>query len=478
MKRPAVVAVVVAVASVVLAVSLYVSRAKGPSASPASSGSPPPSGAPATKPTIVFILTDDQRWDALARMPTVRQRLLERGVDFSNAFVVDPMCCPSRASILTGQYPHTTGVWSNKGRYGGFPVFRDGATVATWLRAAGYRTGLFGKYLNHYGGRYVPPGWDRWVAIAGAANPYDLYYDYTLNVDGKLHSYGTAPSAYSTDVLADQAVAFIKHSSGPLFVYFAPYGPHTPATPAERDMNAFPHIPPYRPPSFNEADVRDKPAWIRRKPRFSADQTNFVDDLRRREAQSLLAVDRAVGRILGALQSTHRIDQALIVYTSDNGFLLGEHRIVNKAVPYEESIRVPLIVRYDPVVRSPRADPHLVLNLDFAPTFAAAAGVPAPGVQGRSLWPLIDGTSGPWRSDFLIEAYRFARMPSYCGVRTERYAYVLYETGERELYDLRTDPYELRNRIRDPSLASVAASLRDRLRQLCTVRAPLFGASP
>jgi arylsulfatase A-like enzyme len=440
------------------------------------SGSSHTSRAAPAPQTIVLILTDDQRWDTLQAMPIVGSELAAHGVSFSNAFVDVPLCCPSRASILTGRYPQSTGVWSNRGPKGGFKAFHDGSTVATWLHAAGYHTGLFGKYLNEYVGTYVPPGWDRWVALESASRRADFYYGYPLNVDGKVTMRGQTPADYSTDVLAGEAVSFIRGTSGPLFVYFAPFAPHLPATPAPPDIDAFADLPPLRPPSYLEEDRSDKPAWLRSRKPVSSPSVN--DALRRDTYASLLAVDRAVGAIVSALRDTGRLDDALIVFTSDNGFQWGEHGWVGKIVPYEESIRVPLVVRDDRVIDKARMDQRMVLNLDLAPTFAAAAGVAAPASDGRNLLPLLAGTAQGWRTDFLIEDARYSHVPSYCGVRTERYVYVVYETGEEELYDLTRDPYQLQNEASDPARSGVRSMLRARLHELCSPPPPFFSSPP
>jgi len=427
-----------------------------------------------SKPSIVFILTDDQRWDTLDGMPTVRTELAEHGITFANGFVSDPLCCPSRASILTGQYAHSTGVWQNKPPYGGFPAFhQDRSTIATWLRRAGYRTALFGKYLNRYKGTYVPPGWEKWEAIAGAVDPYDLYYRYTLNIDGRLVKHGNRPEDYSTNVLADDAVDFIRHTQGSLFVYFAPYAPHAPARPAPEDKDRIPDVRPLRPPSFNEPDVSDKPGWVRNLPPIAPAKQRKIDQLHRKTYATLLSVDRAVGRIVDALAETGRLHNTLIVFMSDNGFLFGEHRFFNKAVPYEEAIRVPLIVRYDRLIRSPRIDRHLVVNIDIAPTFAAFARVSSPGAEGVSFLPLLSDSDPPWRSDFLVEHMNLLHVPSLCGVRSERFMYVHYATGEDELYDLQDDPYELQNAVGEARFADVLRGLRRREKQLCNPPPPV-----
>jgi N-acetylglucosamine-6-sulfatase len=428
------------------------------------------------RPSIVLILTDDQRWDTLWSMPNVHDLLVGHGVTFSNGFVVNSLCCPSRTSILTGQYSHTTRVYKNRPPYGGFQTFgnQDRSTVATWLHAAGYTTGLVGKYLNSYENtKYIPPGWDRWVAFSG---PTD-YYDYTLNIDGRFERHGSRPEDYSTRVLAAQAVDFIKDTSGPLFLYFAPDAPHAGAIPDPQDAASFPDLAPWRPPSFDEPDVSDKPAWVRALPRMDADQTARVDRLRTQTYQTLQAVDRAVGDIVAALQETGRLGSTMIVFTSDNGLTWGEHRWVDKVVPYEESIRVPLVVRFDQLAPIARTEDRLALNLDLAQTFAQLAGVGAPHAEGMSLVPLLANAATSWRQDFLVEhldpkgKLRDPRdlvgVPTYCELRTIRYAYVQYGTGEEELYDLEADPYELSNIATLPEQASLILGLRARLADLC-----------
>lgn len=433
----------------------------------AACGSRPPG-----KPTIVLIVTDDQRWDTLWAMPNIQRELVSRGVTFSNAFVTTPLCCPSRASILTGRYAHTTGVWQNSGPLGGFHRFRDRSTVATWLHADGYRTAFFGKYLNRYRGRYVPPGWDRWVAIGKAVDPYDLYYRYTLNVDGDLMSYGVAPADYSLNVLTKEAFSYILGAEGPLFVYFAPYTPHSPVKAAPEDRNAFVRVP-FRPPaSYDETDVSDKPRWIRQLPRLDAATRSRLESRNRRVPASLQALDRSVDGIIEALRQTGRLENSLIIFTSDNGVQLGEHRWTDKGTPYEESIRVPLVVRFDPAVRSPRTDSHLVLNVDLAPTIASIAGVRPDRTEGRSLAPLFESASVPWRRDFLFEQARLFSVPSYCGLHTDRFSYVRYSTGEEELYDLARDPHQLRNIAGKRSAARRLDAFRSRLRLLCGAGPP------
>src|SRR5438105_10197057 len=236
-------------------------------AAPGAQAVPPP-----PRPSIVLILTDDQRWDSLWAMKQTKQLLVKPGVRFHNGFVVDPLCCPSRTSILTGEYSHTTGIYQNEPPHGGFADFKDSSTIATWLQAAGYRTGLVGKYLNGYeNDTYIPPGWSQWAAFDGPGYLSAAYYHYKLNLDGNVVTEGHAPSDYSTDVLTNHAVSFIRSTSPyqPLFLYYAPFAPHDPAVSAPRYRDRFRNLEPYRPPNFNERNVSDKPAYIRNLPRLS-----------------------------------------------------------------------------------------------------------------------------------------------------------------------------------------------------------------
>ncbi|MGE5227708.1 MAG: sulfatase [Planctomycetaceae bacterium] len=421
----------------------------------------------ASKPNVVVILTDDQRWDELDRMPVLQRELIDRGTVFTRSFVANPLCCPSRSTILTGRYSHSTGVYTNGGAHGGFPAFDDASTLATWLQAAGYRTGLVGKYLNHYtDASYIPPGWDEWHAFLG--NPE--YLGYTLSNDGARTSYGSTAEDYSTDVLAQLATRFVSSTPAgqPLFLFFTPYAPHVPARPAPRDAQAFPDFVGIRPPNLNEADVSDKPAWVRALPL----STETWDELRLRQYRALLSVDDAIGSIVAALDAAGRTGHTLFVYASDNGLSSMSHRWAGKQVPWEESIRVPLIVRYDPLAQAPK-DGHLVLNVDYAPTIGALAGVRTPGAEGRSLVPLLKGKAVPWRGTILVEHFgRSVSVPSFCAVRTKTHMYARWQGGEEELYDLVADPYELQSLASDPTYARLKEKLHSRLARLCSPPPP------
>jgi N-acetylglucosamine-6-sulfatase len=428
---------------------------------------------PTDRPSILLIVTDDQRWDTLWSMPEVQRSLVDRGVNFSESFTTSSLCCPSRASILTGEYPHTTGVYRQTLPYGGFKSFRDSTTIATQLHDAGYQTGFFGKYLDSYQHDaltgYVPPGWDRWVAFV-----HSQFFDYGLTVDGEVRRREVEPNDYSTDVLAAHTEGFIRRTEGPVFALFAPAAPHAPAIPAPADAGGFGDLPVWRPPSFDEPDRSDKPMHIRALHPIGPVRTANLEVLRRNQYRSLQAVDRAIGRLLSALDDTGRLHNALVIFTSDNGLLWGEHRWLKKEVPYEEAIRVPLVVRADAIIgQGTRTDDHLVANIDLAPTIADVAGVTLPGAEGKSLVPLLTETAETWRRALLIEHLRGANpIPTYCAVRTERYLFVSYDTGERELYDLQADPFELQNLSGEE--LGIEGKLDTTLRSLCDPPPPGF----
>lgn len=431
---------------------------------------------PDRRPDILLIVTDDQRSDTLWAMPIVSERLAGRGITFPDAFVVNPLCCPSRASILTGDYSHTHLVYRQTPPFGRFEWFDDRSTLATWLHDAGYRTALFGKYLDGYQHAaltgYVPPGWDRWVAFVHSAE-----VDYRLTLDGELRGYGRTPGDHATEVLAREAVAFIQDSTGPLFMEFATSAPHAPAIPAPADEEAFGNLQAARPPSFDEGDVSDKPGWIRDLPRFTPSEQASIDAFRRDQYRSLLGVDRVLGHVLDALDRAGRLENTLIVFTSDNGILHGEHRWTKKEAPYEEAIRVPLVMRWDAAEWVPGTvlSGVLALNIDIAPTIAEAAGVSRPITDGQSLLPIIAGDRTPWRSDFLVEHLEGTNpVPTYCAVRSRRWMYVRYTTGEEELYDLGADPFELENLAGVSAWSRVLMRRQARLRALCSPVPPGF----
>jgi N-acetylglucosamine-6-sulfatase len=421
---------------------------------------------------VVVILADDERWDSNVRMQNVQRLLAGHGITFTNAFVTTSECCPSRASLLTGQYAHTTGVIQNFGP-NSYPHFYEKSNLAVWLHDAGYDTALVGKYLNDYtvyGNHHIPPGWSTWVAMDSV--PEERYYDYTLNENGKLVHYGTKVSDYSTDVLARKARQFVASAKEPFFLYFTPIAPHLPATPLPRDTKTPLRLQEPR-PNFNELNISDKP-WrgiYRRILQPAA--IHYIDhEIEDDQLRSLRDLDRQVGALVTSLERRGVLDRTVILYASDNGFLWGEHRLGGKIWPYEESIRVPLVVRvpWRNVWGTTRNE--LVLNIDYASTLAQLAGVePRLPQDGRSFVTLLRGQSPPWRQDFVVEylgasTYYDGGPPPFRALRTTRWLYVEYLNGWRELYDLHRDPYELRNIARNLTYASLRAQLDQRLHAL------------
>jgi arylsulfatase A-like enzyme len=452
------------------------------------------------RPNIVFILTDDQRWDTTDGthspsgafiMPRTRAELAERGLELPQAFLTTPLCCPSRASILSGQYAHRTGVYKNGGNNGGADDFADAQSIAVWLRDAGYRTSLVGKYLNGYAALwddtdppYVPPGWTHWYGMENVA-----FYNYTIvepDALGGYHEvfYGNTPADYSTDVLREKAKGFISNavSAGdPFFLYLSFKAPHLPQIPAPRHEGMFQNLPPWRPPSYNEPDVSDKPTWMQNTPQLTPAQQADLDQVRIDQLEMLQAVDEAIGGsttygITGVLEHIRNLgveDDTIVVFFADNGWHWGEHRTRAKNKPYEESIRSPMMVRYPKLVPLPRVDQKMALNIDFAPTFAELGGAGVPIFEdGVSLIGLFDGTAPTWRTDFLTEGWPNA-FP-WATVREAQWKYTEIPvtpgdpmtTFELELYDLVNDPYELTSLHADPGQAARIATMAARLRQL------------
>ncbi len=433
---------------------------------PASARAPSAGNQTGSRPNIILILLDDMRFDDLAAMPAVQSLLVERGTSFANFLVTTPGCAPARASILRGQYQHNHGVERSQGELGGFTGFHnlgnERSTVATWLHDAGYTTALIGKYLNHYpfedgnpngfSATYLPPGWDEWAGVTDEG-----YYKMVVNENGELVRY-RGKRHYSTDVFAAKAIDFVTRTAPPaqpFFLYLAPRAPHGPSDPAMRHLTALAGTTAPRPPSYDEADVSDKPAWVRANPRLSDEQIAQIDEYHLARLRTLLAVDELVANLVEALSSAGTLESTYIVFTSDNGYHLGEHRaLMEKGSPYEEVIRMPLVVR-GPGVPAGRTIEALASEADLAPTFAAWAGAPIPSfVDGRSLAPLLDKGPIPrdWREAVLIEHIadrhkRSIKQPGFHALRAEDFIYVELSTGERELYDLVNDPHQLDNLI-------------------------------
>jgi N-acetylglucosamine-6-sulfatase len=445
---------------------------------PASPATPPAAaaaGGAAKRPNIVFVLTDDLAWNLVPYMPHVLA--MERhGETFSNYFVTDSLCCPSRASIFTGRFPHNTHVTSNGPPYGGFGVFHERGeeqhTFATALQGVGYHTAMMGKYLNGYqpGGESAsgvlqsaspqPPGWSEWDV---AGNGY-AEFSYRLNENGRSSEYGFQSQEYLTDVLARKGLNFIDQAAvarRPFLLELATFAPHSPYTPAPRNEQDFPGLTAPRTPAFDAANT-GAPAWLDHFAPLEPQQIEQIDTQFRRRAQAVQAVDNMIALIEAELRARGVAKNTYLVFSSDNGLHMGEHRLMpGKQTAFDTDIRVPLIV-VGPGVPQGRTVPEMSENIDLCPTFERLAGVPVgPNLDGHSLVELLHGQALPeaWRREILVEHHgpdlgptdpdlppRGAGNPtSYEALRTSTSLYVEYVTGEREYYNLRTDPFELHN---------------------------------
>jgi arylsulfatase A-like enzyme len=439
----------------------------------------------AKAPNIVFILTDDLDAASAAQMPQVKSLITNQGTNFRRHYVSLSLCCPSRVATLRGQFAHNTGIYTNNLPDGGFELTHaqglENSTLATWLATAGYRTALFGKYLNGYPDTapadFVPPGWTEWMSPV-AGDPHDGF-NYTMNHNGKAENYGSSEKDYLTDVISGATADFIRDSVNrfpdqPFFIYLAPYTPHSPATPAPRHAKAFKGIQAPRTPAWNESDVSDKPAWLRRQQTLTPTQIQGIDKLYRKRRQTLLSIDEMVQNVIQTLSDTGQLSSTYVMFASDNGYHQGQHRLDSgKNTGFEEDILVPLYVR-GPGVPAGRTEDRITANVDYAPTFAEIAGIAVPSfVDGRSLVPLLRGQTPPsWRQALLLEhksgpgsklvgKQKTPREPAdpwdalniegngadgFVGLRlADGTTYLEYETGEREFYNNVNDPAQLRN---------------------------------
>lgn len=421
------------------------------------------------RPNIVVVMTDDQDLASVGVMRKTRRMIGRQGTTFTRSFATFPLCCPSRATFLTGQYAHNHGVTSNRLPDGGYDAFRDRRTLPTSLRRAGYRTGYVGKYLNGWGeGDRVPRGWHDWY---GLTTPYRMFR-FKLNENGQVRRYARSRGNYQTDVLARKSRMLIRQNARrnkPFFLTLQPTAPHGEPgrgsdepnpTPAPRHRDAFRRTPLPRPPSFNERDVSDKPSFIRDTSRLSRDVKRDLTRRHRSRLASLLAVDDAVAAIVRQLRRTGELHNTVIFFTSDNGWMLGEHRLRGKPQLYEETARVPLMVR-GPGFPSNLRRSQLTGNIDLAPTILDLASARSGRVMdGQSLLPFArDASVGTDRS-LLLQTNRGI------AVRTPDYMYARYQSNEEELYDMGSDPFQLESRHDDPAMEDTERPLAQRLEQL------------
>jgi N-acetylglucosamine-6-sulfatase len=434
------------------------------------------------KPNIVVVMTDDQTVESLRVMGNVNTLLARQGVTFANNFASYPLCCPSRATFITGQYGHNHTIMGNTAPAGGYDKLAPthSNSLPAWLQQAGYTTVHLGKYLNGYGRTNptaVPPGWSEWY---GSTDPSTYqFYNYRLNENGRLVVYGTGAANYQADVYNRKAVDIVRRLAAtpkPFFLSVAFLAPHTGGprdsddppnlgtpSPAPRHRNAFANQPLPAPPSLNEADMSDKPAAMRNRPTLSTARLNAIREHYQQRLESLLAVDEAVRDLLAALDSARVLQRTYVIFTADNGFFHGEHRVATgKVLVYEPSVRVPLIIRGPGIPRGATRT-TLAANVDLAPTILDIAGARAARrLDGRTLLPFArDGLRRSGR-DILLET------TTYSAIRTPRHVFVQHSTGEQELYDLVTDPHQLTSLHADQRYAALKAELTRRLGLLRT----------
>src|SRR5919106_1327986 len=446
-------ATLVIVATVPLVVSGQLGRWFGAEPAATPSGPPP-------RPNVLIIVTDDQRSDTLDVMPRTLAWMARGGIRFSNAYATTPYCCPSRASIFTGRFVHNHGITHTMAEEGA--RFDQRSTLQFHLQRAGYRTGIFGKYLNKWPLRRDPPRFDEW-AIFSEGIPGG-YTGGTWNVRGRVRSVKT----YSTRFIGSQAMDFLRASESvdgqPWFLYLAPFAPHWPSIPEAR----------YRDhpvglwegnPAVSERKRRDKPTFVRTWTKGIEEGRN----IRAHQLRTLLSVDDLVDRVFRLLDRLGEGQNTLAFFVSDNGYLWGEHGMTRKLVPYTQSVSVPLLMRWP--VGSPQGveDDRLAANIDIAPTIMEAARLPAdPDVP-------MDGTSllrSTRRDRLLLEFWATDYTPSWASLRTPAYQYVEYYDGTgavqfREYYDLVRDPWQLENVLGDatPTNDPDVQALSDQLSQ-------------
>ena len=422
---------------------------------------PPP--APEPPLNLIVFMTDDQRADSLWAMPVLQERFEPASVRFDRAYATTPLCCPSRASLLSGGFwAHQSGVYTNSGEDGGAEAFDDSRSIAVHLQRAGYRTALVGKYLNGYDAEEIPPGWDRFEVV----NPSPDWMSYggvrgssTPDAPGVAEPYTEA--GYLGDHIGSTALELVRtRPEQPFFLWVSHYAPHFPAVPAPQDEGAFSDQT-WRGGAFDEADVEDKPEYVRSQPALTDELVAEHDLVYQDTLASLLSVDRNLADLLDTLDTLGIADHTMVVFVSDNGFLWGEHRLYSKAVPYEESVRVPLLVLHPDAAPGTR-DALVSMGPDLGATLYAAAGIARP-TAGRSLLPLVLDATEAGRDEVLLEAWQTATAPDYAGLVTASHKYVEYVSGERELYDLRDDPGELENLATHADQGTVVAELEARL---------------
>jgi len=440
---------------------------------------------------IIYILSDDHRYDFMGftnKVPGLQtpglDKMANEGLHFKNAFVTTALCSPSRASILTGQYAHTHTVVDNDA-----PLPANLTFFSQYLQKQGYKTGFMGKWHMGNTGDQPQPGFDHWISFQGQGR----YTGNILNIDGK--KVQTSADDYITDVLTDKAIAWMNEvKSGPFCLYLSHKGVHAEFEPAKRHKGMYRNLPIECPPSmyltatdssktfgkFNPpqstVNYRDIPKWVRAQ-RYSWHGVDYMyhgqipfDEFYHLYLETLQAVDESVARMLDWVEKNGLKENTLVVYMGDNGFLFGEHGLIDKRNAYEESMRVPMLMWAPGMIKPNSTAQQMVLGIDLAPTFLEIAGIkvkPAQ-MQGASMLPLLKGEKPLWRDKVFYEYYwesAFPQTPTLFAVRGDRYKYIFnYGTWDiNELYDLKEDPNEMNNLIRDPAMVKVGLELREQL---------------
>jgi N-acetylglucosamine-6-sulfatase len=440
---------------------------------------------------IIYILSDDHRYDFMGFMNKVpglqtpgMDRMAREGVHLKNAFVTTALCSPSRASILTGQYAHTHTVVDNDAQLPGNLVF-----FPQYLQKQGYKTGFMGKWHMGNTGDQPQPGFDKWISFHGQGK----YAGNVLNIDGK--QVATTAGDYITDVLTDKAIDWMNDvKKGPFCLYLSHKGVHAEFEPAKRHIGRYKNLPVVSPPSMyltatdsskhygvqtaptSKVNYRDIPKWVREQ-RYSWHGVDYMyhgqipfDDFYHLYLETLQAVDESVERVLAWVEKNGLKENTIVVYMGDNGFLFGEHGLIDKRNAYEESMRVPLLMWAPGMIKPNSVVEQMILNIDLAPTFLELAGLKTKPtqMQGTSILPLLKGQQVTWRDKVFYEYYweaAFPQTPTVFAIRGDRYKYIFnYGVWDiNELYDLQEDPNEMNNLVRDSTMQKVGMGLRDQL---------------
>jgi N-acetylglucosamine-6-sulfatase len=412
-----------------------------------------PTRATSARPNIVVINFDDAVKSDVETMPNVKALIGDQGTTFDRFYATESLCCPSRATLLLGEYVHNHQIYSNRPPHGGYGKFKklghEQRTIAAQLHELGYETSLFGKYMNGYGTRksrltYVPPFWSNWFGLRSR----DGYYRYSVSNNGKIMYFGHSRKTYVDAVIGRQTIEWVgQPRDKPFLAYVAPRAPHSPYTDPPDHRRDYKKLQPpsMEKPSYNEQDVRDKPRYVRRKHKLSRGKQKGIGSLFRHRLRMMRATDDFIGTLVAQLRATGQLDNTYIFVTSDNGWMQGEHRIaLQKVCSYEESVNLPLLVRGPGITPGSRIS-GLASMADLFATFTDLGG----GTEqrdGRSLMPLMRGDTSGWRRQLLIENFDTINpVPKFFGLVTDRYKFVEYATGELELYDLVNDPYEIQN---------------------------------